>query len=304
MAEVVLRLAGAAKTDPFTICLIANPALEAPWNSGTFVADPIMANKAAFYGAVQYIEDCLFGRVAGTKEQLLSNPAIAPNVRVISIWDAAAGISSASALVGQDGVSDILVARRNAIQAFVANYQVNGASFFVDIAYAISSSLTHTRASAWFTSDAPGSPGVPFTLDGGAFTHCYYNDIPGTIAIHSSVSDITPLHEFQHAISSYTNGSITDLYVDSSPALNCKRGRPIPSNFCVYAGSTYLSDLTRDSLGYPPAWKSYHCTLIDLRYPAVMDDYYKASTGNPLDCQNDTVTREFVTDKILAKMAR
>ncbi|WP_180539613.1 hypothetical protein [Nevskia soli] len=304
MAEVILRQAGASKKDPFTICILANPALEAPWNSGTFVADPIMGNKAGFYSAVNYIEDCLFGRVAGIKEQLLFDPAIAANVRVISIWDPAAGVGSASALVGQDGVSNILVARRNAIQAFAGNYQVNGVSFFVDVAYSVSNSLTHTRASAWFTTDVPGSAGVPFILDGRSFTHCYYNSIPGTIAIHSSVSDITPLHEFQHAISSYTNGSITDLYVDSSPAANCKAGRPIPVNFCVYSGATYASDLSRDSLGYPPAWKSYHCELIDPRYPAVMDNYYSASTGNPLDCQNDAVTREYVTDKILAKMGR
>ena len=304
MAEVVSRRAGASKRDPFTICIIANPALEAPWNSGIFIADPIMGNKAGFYSAVKYIEDCLFGRLAGIQEQLFSNPPIGANVRVISIWDTAAGVDSASALVGQDGVSNILVARRNAIKALAGNYQIHGASFFVDVAYAVSSSSTHTRASAWFTTDVPGSAGVPFGLDGSSFTHCYYNDIPGTIAIHSSVSDVTPLHEFQHAISSYTNGSITDLYVDSNPAVNCKVGRPIPANFCVYSGATYASDLSRDGLGYPSTWKSYHCALIDPRYPAVMDDYYSASTGNPLDCQNDTATRQFVTDKILAKMGR
>jgi hypothetical protein len=304
MADVILRQAGAAKSDTFTICLIANPALEAPWNSGAFIADPIIGNRAAFDSAVQYIEDCLFGRVAGMKELIIANPVIGPNVRVISIWDGAAGVSSASALVGQDGVSNLLIARRNQIKAFVAGYTAEGASFFVDVAYAISMSATHTRASAWYTSDIPGAAGIPFTLDGAAFTHCFYNDILGTIAIHSSVSDITPLHEFQHAISSYTNGGITDLYVDSPPAFNCKVGRPIPPNFCVYDRATYISDPSRDGLGYPSGWNSYHCGLIDARYPAVMDNYYTASSHNPLDCQNDTVTRAFVSDKILAKMAR
>jgi hypothetical protein len=235
---------------------------------------------------------------------LLSDPTIAPFVRVISIWDSAAGVNSANALVGLDGVSNILVARRNPMKAFVNRYQVGGVAINADVIYGISAAVSHTRASAWFTSDDDNRPGVSFTLDGATFVHRFYNDIPGTIAIHSSSTDITPMHEFQHAISSYSNGAIVDLYVDSSPGLNCKVGRPIPVNFSSYEAITYLSDSTRDGLGYPRGWKSYHCELIDARYPAVMDDYYLASTRNPLDCQNDKITRQFVLDRIRAKLAR
>src|SRR5258708_3028711 len=53
--------AGAAKPNPFTICIIANPALEAPWQSGIFIADPIIAKpQAVFDAAAAYIEAALF----------------------------------------------------------------------------------------------------------------------------------------------------------------------------------------------------------------------------------------------------
>lgn len=304
MADVVVRKAGAAKVDPFTICIVANPALEAPWKSGLFQRDPMMTARPAFDGAAQYIEDCLYGSVPGIQEQLLNDPAIAPAVRLLSIWDPAAPVNSANALVGLDGVSNILVARRSVMKAFVSGYQVGGTAINADVIYAVSAATSHTRASAWFTSDDDTRPGVPFTLDGAALVHRYYNDVPGTIAIHSSCADITPLHEFQHAISSYSNGAIVDLYVDSSPAVNCKTGRPIPAKFSAYDSTTYSSDSTRDGLVYPRGWKSYHCELIDARFPAVMDDYYRASTRNPLDCQNDRITRQFVLDRIRAKLAR
>ncbi|HSS98018.1 MAG TPA: hypothetical protein VLK33_13350 [Terriglobales bacterium] len=304
MAEVIVRRPGAAKNDPFTICIVANPAMETPWNSGMFQADPIMAAKASFDTEAQYIENCLFGVLSGMKERVLADPSIAPNVRLISIWDPATQVSNATALVGLDGVSNILVARRNQMKAFVNNYSIENIPIQADIIFAVSASPTHTRASAWFTSDDTSRSGVPFSLDGRSLVHSFYCDIPGTIALHISSQDITPLHEFHHAISSYTNGSIVDLYVDSSPGLNCKSGRPIPSDFADYEGVTYSSDSTRDGLGYPAGWSSYHCALIDAAFPAVMDNYYQASTRNPLDCQDDQITRQFVLDRVKAKLSR
>jgi hypothetical protein len=304
MADVIIRRAGAAKPDPFTIVVVANPALETPWRSGMFAADPILSNRPAFDAATQYVEDCLFAVVPGIKERLLNDPAIDPHVRMISVWDSAAAVSAANALVGLDGVSNTLIARRREMQAFVSRYTVGGEPLAADIIYGVSNSESHNRASAWFTSDDDSRPGVPFSLDTIPLAHRYYNLIPGTIAIHQSARDLTALHEFQHAISSYTNGSVVDLYVDSSPGLNCKNGRPIPSNFGSYRGISYLADSTRNSLGYPAGWSSYHCELINPSFPAVMDDYYSASTGNPLDCQNDQITRVFVLDRIKAKLAR
>jgi hypothetical protein len=130
--------------------------------------------------------------------------------------------------------------------------------------------------------------------------------IPGTVALHTTSSSLTPLHEFGHAASSYSNGSVTDLYVDSPPALNNKRGRPIPGSFANYAGSALASDSARDGIGYPASWQSYHCELHDAALPAVMDDYWLASTGagGPEACQHDKITRAFLRDRILAKMSR
>src|SRR4051812_39418340 len=58
--ERVLRK-GAKKPDPFTIVIVANPALESPWRSGTFVADPVTSNQTAFNACAGYIKDALFG---------------------------------------------------------------------------------------------------------------------------------------------------------------------------------------------------------------------------------------------------
>jgi hypothetical protein len=69
--EKVLRK-GAKKLDPFTIVIVANPVLETPWKSGTFVVDPMTSNRPAFNACAQYIRDALFGtlpsqRTAGSR---------------------------------------------------------------------------------------------------------------------------------------------------------------------------------------------------------------------------------------------
>jgi hypothetical protein len=71
--------AGAAKQNPFTICVIANPVLEASWQSGQFVVDPIIGQLTTFQAAVSYIDDALFGQLAGQREKVLADPAMAGN---------------------------------------------------------------------------------------------------------------------------------------------------------------------------------------------------------------------------------
>lgn len=290
---------GAAKSNPFTICIIANPALEAPWQSGIFIADPIIAKpEAVFNAAAAYIEAALFGGLPQQAERLLGDPAIALSVRLVSIFDQGVAPQAASSLVGQHLASSLLVARRSVFKAFLASYGLSA-----DIAYAVSASTSHTRASAWFTSDDDAGAGVPFTLDGVQLFHRFNNIIPGTIAIHSTANSVTAAHEFQHAISSYTNGSIVDLYVDSPPALNCGVGRPIPVVFGSYNASSFNSDQSRDHIGYPPQWTSYHCALTNPNFPALMDDYWKSSTV-PEVCENDEITHQFVIDQVMAKINR
>lgn len=255
-----------SKPDPFTICIVANPALESPWNGGTFIADTMPTSPAAFDTAVQFIVDCLFGHLPRQSEKLLDDPAIGPQVRILSVLEAGLPATDANSLAGEDGVSNLLVPRRTKFAPFLESRGIS----VVDIAYAISASPTHDRASAFGTTDDDSRQGVPFTLDGAALNHRHFNLIPGAIALHATSRSLTPLHEFGHALSSYTNGFITDLYVDSPAAANCKRGRPIPASFGSYNTTVFSSDMVRDGLGYPPGWLSYHCELLQPALPALM----------------------------------
>jgi hypothetical protein len=290
---------GAEKQDPFIVCVVANPALEAPWNSGVFVADPIIDQLPTFQAAVAYIDAALFALLPGQRENVLADPRIMPSVRFVSLYDDGLPAVASNALVGQDGASTMLVARRAVFNAFLSTYDLKA-----DVVYAVSSSPSHTRASAWFTTDDDTQGGVGFTLNGSQnFFHRYYNLIPGTVAIHSTASSLTALHEFGHAISSYTNGKILDLYLDSPVGFNNLRGRPIPLIFCNYNGASFAPDPSRDSLGYPGTWQSYHCALVDPACPAVMDDYWHSPKG-PVACLHDSVTRTFIRDRLIAKIGR
>ena len=297
IVQKVVR-AGAPKPNPFTVAIVANPALEAPWNSGAFIVDPIIGQLAAFQAAVTYIDAALFGLLAGQQEKVLADPAIMPFARVESLYDDGLPVEAANSLVAQDGESDTLIARRTFFNPFLENYGI-----VADVGYAVSASATHTRASAWFTTDDNTRGSVPFTLNGNNLLHCFYSQIPGTVAIHSTASSLTALHEFGHAISSYTNGKILDLYVDSPPDFNNQQGRPIPGLFSNYQGVNYASDPVRDTLGYPATWQSYHAALVDPACPAVMDNYWLSPKG-PIACRHDSITVAFIRDRLIAKIGR
>lgn len=302
-----LRAGDARKVNPFTICIVANRLLEAPLGSGTFMADPILANQAGFDACADYIVSCLYGSLPKQAEGILNDPAIGPHVRIVSIFDDSPDFQDgdADSLIGQDSGSFILVARRTQIKDYLrAKF-----GYVVDIAYAVSGSNSHQRASAWFTTDDPENTGVRFTLDGRNFTHCYNSLILGTIAIHYTASSLTAAHEFGHALSSYQNGMIVDLYVDSNPGVNCKRKRPIPAKFGTYTAVAHASDMTRGHLTYPAGWQSFHCerngSAPGSDLPAIMDDYYHVPAGfEPVQCQHDRITLSFLKDRLAAKIAR
>jgi hypothetical protein len=299
-APTIVRPGDATKPDPFTVLVVANPVLEMPFNSGNFGVDPIMANAAGFADCVVYVEQSLFATLPGQAEPMLSHPTVAPAVRLLSLFHAGLPPEPRFSFVAEDDQSDdLLVARRTAIRDFLLDEGIAA-----DIVYGISGSLTHTRATAWFTSDDDTSPGVPFTIDGVLMHHRHRYLIPGTIGMHFSASAMTAAHEFQHAISSYSNGSIVDLYVDSPPGINNKRGRPIPALFAQHNAMSLDSDPNRGTLQYPPEWASYHCEMHDPEHPALMDNYYLAAGGVPEVCQNDKITRRFVFDRIVAKAGR
>lgn len=299
-APVVVRAGDTSKPDPFTILVVANPALETPLDSGNFAVDPIMSDRVAFENCVDYVERSLFAALPGQADPMLSDPAVAPAVRVLSLFHAGLPAEARFSFVANDDSSDeLLVARRAAIRDFLLDEGI-----VADVVYGISGSHTHTRASAWFTSDDDASPGVSFTIDGVSMHHRHRYLVPGTVGMHVTASSLTAPHEFQHAISSYSNGMIVDLYVDSPPAVNNKCGRPIPERFGFQDAVSLKSDPDRGMLTYPPAWSSYHCEIHDPGNPAIMDNYYLAPSGVPESCQNDKVTRTFVIDRIRAKMAR
>src|SRR5207248_352858 len=77
------------KADPFTIVVISNPALEAPWKSGNFLIDPITSDQPGFDGCVAYIDNALFGNLPNQSERLFADPAIGPRIRVVSLFTGA-----------------------------------------------------------------------------------------------------------------------------------------------------------------------------------------------------------------------
>lgn len=298
MIKKVIAPGDTSKPDPFTVCIISNPAIEAPWKSGMFIPDPISGLPLRFDAAVQYVHDSLFGLLPGQAETMLGDSTIRPKVRVIAFpHDPTLEVEERNALVGQHRESNLLVARRDCINNFVKRHEV-----YADVVYAISASRSHQRASAWATTDDVASGGRPFTYDGTPLTHCFRPSIVGTVAMHVTASGLTAVHEFQHAIGSFQNGEITDLYVDSAPAINCKRKPPAPVNFCDLGGTIHAVDPTRDHLGYPAAWSSYHCALHAPARPAIMDNYRRTTMS--IACENDTVTREFVLKRVRAKLSR
>ncbi|PHJ57162.1 hypothetical protein VF14_21800 [Nostoc linckia z18] len=294
----IIREGDTTKADPFTILFLANPALETPWNSGTFEVDPVTSDQVAFDTCVSYACDSLFGSLPSQKENLLDHPTIGPKIRILSVFQVGLNAEDKNALVAQDSVSNLLVARRQIFIPFISNLGLQA-----DVVYAISQSTSHNRASTWFTSDNDAGPGFNFTIDGVTQSHRFYNLIPGTVAMHTSARSLTPLHEFGHALSSYTNGALVDLYVDSEQAFNNKRGRPIPEFFATYSGTGIISDTSRGGLGYPAGWQSYHCELLNLYAPAVMDNYYLASGGSET-CLHDSITKQFLLDRLFAKISR
>lgn len=299
--KLTVHRQGDLKQEPFTVLVVANPALEAPLDTGQFRADPIMLDPAGFAAAASYIERAIFGQLAHQAEPLLGDPVIAPHVRFLSSFDANLPATAQYSFVGQDSSSTMIVARRRAIRDYlVANQLV------ADVVYAVSDSSSHTRASAWHTSDDDNGPGNLFVLDQVPLYHRQRYLIPGTVAIHKTATSLTAAHEFSHAISSYTNGKIVDLYVDVGPALNSKRPRPTPvtpSTFATYQ-QVPIPTGDRGAFGYPPSWSSYHCALssANAKLPALMDNYWAASP--PEVCENDVITRRFIRDRVLAKMGR
>ncbi len=291
--------------NPYTIVIIANPTLQPASAQDQLIADPIMQLPTAYQNCVQYIRTSLFGRLPGQAEHFLAQ--FETDIRIISIFDPSLEVGSTTALVANYSVDDIVQPLQEAFAPLVARYQYKDKPIIADVVFAVTASTTNDRSSSYYTADDEGSGGTNFDLDGQPFVHRQSNIAPGVVALHVSATSIVALHEFSHAASSWTNGSITDLYVDSATtynAINVRQGRPIPPDFAQYAGKTYKSDLLRECLhSYPPGWSSYHCEEVDSRFPAVMDDFWHGP-GKPEDCKHDKITLDFLTARLRSIMSR
>ncbi|OMC51920.1 hypothetical protein A5742_17430 [Mycolicibacterium fortuitum] len=289
---------GRTTTDPYTFVFAATPAFD---SSGKFSADSILTNRTAFQDVVRHSLNNLLNMT----EQLLRDDGLERNIRFVAIFDPNQPATAENALVGAVA-PNIIEPKRDRLNAFVGQYWENP-----DIVFCISGSTTHTRASAWFTTDDNLRTGVAFQFDGSARTHRRYTTIPGSAAVTTSVdqSGLTVIHEFGHAASDFTNGMVIDLYVNDTRAgfvVNKKMRRratdPIPANFASLDGTTVASDQTRDGLGYPTDWVSYHPALLDTTRPNMMDNYWLAAT--PQACRLDRLTFDWFGDRLRAKILR
>ena len=197
--------------------------------------------------------------------------------------------------------------RRDKLNAFLSRYSQKA-----DMVFVIHGSTTHDRATAWYTTDDEARPGVAFTYDGVSRTHRRFASTPGSAALPISVNQtgLTAIHEFGHAGSDFNTGRVSDLYVDGGTVgfVVNKKARasssdPIPANFATYNGTSYISDLNRDGIGYPGTWTSYHPELIDPTRPNMMDNYWNAF-DDPLRCRLDRLTYNWFSDRLRAKIFR
>ncbi len=293
-----------AKANPVFIVALNNIALERPGGSGNFVPDLVgfggqSADKIKFTDSAEFIFRSIFGKPSKQAERLLMDSPHASKIRFWSIYVWGLAPNASTSLVEERDLegSAIISPRRGAIPTYLQYIGIDP-----DIVFVVSNSPTHTRASAYGTTDDDARGGVPFTYDGSALVHRYFHRIPGMAAIHTTAYALTAAHEFGHAFSSYTNGFITDLYVDGAAAFNRKVGRPIPTSFANYSGQIYKSDPTRDGLNYPAGWQSYHSELVDPTRPALMDNYWL--TQDPMQCKHDLLTKKYILDRVAAKVSR
>jgi len=102
-----------AHQHPYTIALVANPALEAPEGSNQYRVDPITWGPTAFDNTCGYVVQNLFCLIAGQAENLLTNTGIGPHIRVVSVFQTGLDAVANNSLVAQDGMSNLLIARRD-----------------------------------------------------------------------------------------------------------------------------------------------------------------------------------------------
>jgi hypothetical protein len=296
--EFVRRLyTGAPKDASYTIAFIACPAIRG--SAGALRADPITSDRPAFHTQVAFAIDNLLR----CSEDVLRSGGLDSHIQFVTVFDSTRPVTDGSALVQEDTIN-MVSPRRDLFKSLMGAYVVSA-----DVSFAITGSATHTRSSAWGTTDDLDKPLVSYTYDALTRTHGRFASIPGTVALSVTADRITPLHEFGHAASNLDHGLIDDLYVDRlqpvfvvNKIARATSTDPVPAAFATYNATAFNSDLGRDSLGYPMTWTSYHCQLLDPARPNMMDDY--TTVSDPRRCRLDRVTYAWLTDRLRAKIFR
>jgi hypothetical protein len=305
-ATVRTLYSGPPKDAPYTVAFIGNPAIEAQ-AGGTFTADSVLTDRPGYHATVAY---CMRNLLTVT-EDVLRQADLDRSIRVISLFDNTLAPIAANSLASELN-PNIMRPRFSQLRSFLSRFSASA-----DIVFVIYSSTTHDRASAWWTTDDSALAGTSYTYDGASRTHGHYASTPGSAVIPTSVdvTGLTAIHEFGHASSDSNNGMVIDLYVDTlgSGFVVNKKARasatdPIPAAFATYNGTSFASDPSRDSLGYPGSstptpWTSYHPQLMDPTRPNLMDNYWLAF-DDPQRCRLDRLLYAWVTDRLRAKISR
>lgn len=291
---------GPSKPNPFTFVIAGDPALWTP-STNTYAADPVMANRSGYHDSVLYglrniltlPEDCFRANDRDV------------HIRFVSIFDSSLSASDQNSLA-YTSEPNIIGPRRSQMAAFARRYGETA-----DLLFAVTGDPIYTRASANLTVDDDARPGVTFTYDGASHVHRRFTTAPGCAAVPwtAGAADPTWLHELGHAVSSTASGSIFDLYVDGGPGgfqenkkFRAAAPDPIPTSFAALDGTIYASDPTRDALGYPPEWRSYHAQLLDATRPNLMDNFWYSTPYTAV--RFDGLTHRFVIDRLSAKFFR
>ena len=284
----------------YTIVVAASPGrLD---EAGTVVSDGILSDRPAFHRLVTH---CL-NNILTLDESLLRTGNMDRLIRFVTIFDTTRSADADNVLVKEID-PDILEPQRTLTNRFVSQYWERA-----DVVYCISASTTYTRASAWFGDDDSAMTTPTYTYDGTTRRSGLYPRIPGSIALSTSmdITGLTALHEFAHAASDFSNGIVTDLYVDATRSgfvvnqkIRALTTDPVPANFAIVDTTTYAADSARDSIGYPADWVSYHPGLQVANRPNLMDNYWTAGP-NVLQCRLDGLTFDWFLRRLRAKIDR
>lgn len=237
--------------DPYTIVLVANPAILEVEN-GEKMPDPIMRNHGLFLKTVTRVINSFLSN------ELMHLPDIFQQMRIITIFDHENSVDIALC----EGVSEstsILTARRplrdsngDVTENYVYQYvqeQLTAAGLddpaLVDVITIISGNRTYTRSTARFSEDDPERGGKSFSFtffEPGSTSqekyHYYYAKQPGMFALSAWDDRLkTPVHEFAHSMSDIDNGAIDDEYIDEShAALRYRINKKFRGGFMVSDG--------------------------------------------------------------------